>query len=150
MLIIVHVELKQANELVAKYHRHHKPVVGHRFSMGAFDTVRNELVGAVIVGRPVARLVNSKEVVEVTRLATDGTKNACSLLYSAAARAAKELGYKKIQTYILDTEMGTSLVASGWSAEDLSCGGGDGWQSREGRRADQPVNKKQKWAKYFN
>ena len=43
------------------------------------------------------------EVVEVTRLCTDGTKNACSFLYGAAARIAKEMGYKQIQTYILES-----------------------------------------------
>lgn len=150
MLVIVPIELREANEMVAKYHRHHKPVVGHRFSIGAYDTEKQELVGAVIVGRPVARLVNHREVVEVTRLVTDGTKNACSFLYSAGARVAKELGYKKIQTYILDSETGTSLKASGWVAEDLFCGGGNGWQSREGRRTDQPASKKQRWAKYLN
>lgn len=149
-LKIVPIELREANELVAKYHRHHKPVRGHRFSIGCYDTERGEMVGAVVVGRPVARLVNHHEVVEVTRLVTDGTKNACSILYSAAARVAKELGYRKIQTYILDTESGISLVASGWVGEDLFCGGGNGWQSREGRRTDQPTSKKQRWAKYLN
>jgi hypothetical protein len=75
------------------------------------------LIGAVIVGRPVARRVNHQTTLEVTRLVTDGSPNACSFLYGAAARAAKALGYDKIQTYILESELGTSLVAAGWECE---------------------------------
>lgn len=146
-LVIKPIELKDANELVSKLHRHHKPIQGHRFSVGAFDTKENKYVGAAIVGRPVARYIDKSKVVEVTRLVTDGTKNACSLLYSASARVAKELGYQKIQTYILESESGVSLVASGWMCEDSSCGGGDTWLSREGRTSEQPVCKKQRWSK---
>lgn len=144
-LQIVPLELREANQKVADWHRHHKPVQGHRFSIGAMDN--GELVGAAIVGRPVARLVNSKEVVEITRLVTNGHKNVCSFLYSAAARIAREMGYKKIQTYILDTENGTSLTASGWTCEGVGFGGGTGWQNRPGRRMDQPVSKKKRWYK---
>jgi len=147
MLSIVPIELREANALVSKWHRHHKPTVGHRFSIGVYDGKRDILCGAAIVGRPVARLVNHREVVEVTRLVTDGTKNACSILYAASARVAKEMGYRKIQTYILDSETGKSLSAAGWVCEDANVGGGEGWHSREGRRTDQPTNKKQRWVK---
>ncbi len=150
MLCIKPLELKEANLLIDLWHRHHKPVVGHRFSIGAYDTKQRWFVGAAVVGRPVARLTNYKEVLEVTRLATDGTKNACSFLYSAAARIGREMGYIKIQTFILDTEPGTSLIASGWLLEDASCGGGMGWHSRDGRRKDQPYNVKQRWFKELN
>ncbi len=88
MLRVVAVELSIANEFVARYHRHHKPEVGHRFSIGAWDMERACLCGVAIVGRPKARMIDYRKVVEVTRLATDGTRNACSLLYGAAARAA--------------------------------------------------------------
>src|SRR3989304_4009678 len=107
MLRIVPLELKEANALVKKWHRHHQPVIGHRFSIGAYDTNAARLVGAAIVGRPVARHINWRVVVEITRLVTDGTPNACSLLYAAGARIAREMGYQQIQTYILDTEPGT-------------------------------------------
>jgi hypothetical protein len=149
-LIIVPIELSEANALVKRWHRHHKEAQGHRFSIGAYDTKKQELVGAVIVGRPVARLVNWRTTVEVVRLVSDGTKNACSILYAASARVAKELGYEKIQTYILDTEAGTSLLASGWECESKSAGGGHGWHSRSGRRDDQPENTKQRWSKALN
>ena len=143
---IVHLELKELNALVEQFHRHHKPVVGHRFSIGVEHNGR--LVGGCAVGRPVARKLNYKEIVEVTRLVTDGTKNACSMLYSSAARAASALGYKKIQTYILNSEPGTSLRAYGWVLEDDDCGGGQ-WKHTDGkkRRTDQPVCRKQRWAR---
>lgn len=141
---ITHIELSDANEFVAKYHRHHKPVVGHRFSIGA--EVDGELVGVVIVGRPVARNTDQKNTLEVTRLCTNGQKNACSFLYSAAARAGKALGYRSIQTFILDTELGTSLRASGWKFVSGTKGGSWSVPSRH-REDDHPLNAKQKWQK---
>jgi hypothetical protein len=149
-LKIVPLELKKANELVAKWHRHHKPVVGHRFSIGVVDVATGLCHGAAIVGRPVARNVNHLQVLEVTRLVTCGTPNACSALYSAAARVGKELGYKKIQTYILESEPGTSLKAAGWTCEGEA--GGGQWKHTDGkpRRTDQPTEKKQRWARTLN
>lgn len=112
MLSIRHIELKQANEYVEQNHRHHKKVTGHRFSIACYDDDR--LCGVAIVGRPVARGIDQYNTVEVLRLCTDGTKNACSKLYSSARRAAIELGYARIITYILECESGSSLIASGW------------------------------------
>lgn len=145
-LIIVPLDLKDANLLVARWHRHHKPVVGHRFSIGVADE-QGELHGACINGRPVSRMVDSHTTLEVTRLVTDGTPNACSKLYAAAARIASELGYGKIQTYILDTEPGTSLRAAGWQHEANTRGGQ--WKHTDGkpRRTDQPTGPKQRWSK---
>lgn len=137
-------ELKDANEFISRFHRHHKPVVGHRFSIAAWD---NELRGVAVVGRPVARMTDQRNVVEVTRLCTDGTKNACSALYAAAARAAKEIGYSMIQTFILATEPGTSLKAAGWECAGPSDGGDWNRPSRGGRRTDQPMEPKIKWIK---
>ena len=108
----VPIDLKEANAFVERYHRHHRPVVGHKFSIGA--ALGNEIVGVVIVGRPVSRHRDDGLTLEVTRLCTDGTRNACSFLYGAAARAAFALGYQKIGTYILKSEPGTSLTAAGW------------------------------------
>jgi hypothetical protein len=141
--------MKQANKLVSDLHRHHKPVHAHRFSIGAeYD---GKLCGAVIVGRPVARMCDPYLDAEVVRLVTDGTKNACSFLYATAARIAREMGFKRIQTYILDTESGVSLLASGWKREQESSGGD--WNrkgvGRDNRRTDQPQCPKQRWAKTF-
>lgn len=116
-LQLVHLELKEANAFVELLHRHHKRIQGHRFSLGAKHD--GKLVGAAIVGRPVGGS-NQHEWVEVTRLCTDGTPNCCSFLYGAAARAAKALGYTRIQTYILRDETGSSLKASGWMFDRLS------------------------------
>lgn len=149
-LIIVPLELKEANRVIAAWHRHHKPVQGHRFSIGV-ATDAGRLVGAATIGRPVARNAGSpKKVLEVTRLVTDGTYNACSMLYSAAARVGKNLGYERIQTYILESELGTSLKASGW--QDEGPAGGGQWKHTDGkpRRTDQPIVKKRRWAMTLN
>lgn len=111
-LALCRVELDEANAFIAAHHRHHKPVVGHKFSLGA--TLNGELVGVVIVGRPVSRMRDDGDTLEVTRLCTTGHKNACSFLYGAAARATFALGYHRIGTYILESEDGASLRASGW------------------------------------
>lgn len=108
----IRIKLDEANAFVAEHHRHHKPAVGHLFSLGA--VLGDKIVGVCIVGRPVARLRDDGLTAEVTRLCTDGTKNACSFLYGAAARAAFALGYKRIGTYILATESGVTLKAAGW------------------------------------
>lgn len=106
------ISLEEANVFVATHHRHHAPVVGHKFSIGA--AIGDVIVGVSIIGRPVARRLDDGLTLEVTRLCTDGTKNACSFLYGASARAAFALGYIRIGTYITATESGISLKASGW------------------------------------
>ena len=108
----VRVELDEANEFVSQHHRHHQPVVGHLFSLGA--ALGDDIVGVCIVGRPVSRFRDDGMTAEVTRLCTDGTKNACSFLYGAAARAVFALGFARIGTYILAHEPGVSLTAAGW------------------------------------
>ena len=108
----VPIDFADAADFVRLHHRHHTPPAGHKFSIGAADG--GELVGVVIVGRPVSRRRDDGSTLEVTRLCTIGAKNACSFLYGAAARAAFALGYKRIGTYILKREPGTSLVAAGW------------------------------------
>lgn len=148
-LVIRPVELKQANAYIADYHRHHKPVQGHRFSIGVY--MGDRLAGICCVGRPVARLAGHPlEVLEVTRLCTDGTKNACTKLLSAAAKAGRALGYRKIQTYTLPEEGGGSLRAAGWVF--LGEAGGGQWKHTDGkpRRCDQPTGIKHKWERVLN
>ncbi len=140
--------LAQANELVESWHRHHKPAVGHRFSIGVEDEA-GVLRGATIAGRPTGRKNPQYKWLEVTRLVSDGTKNVCSFLYSRNARIADEMGFEKIQTFILESEGGASLKASGWHLECWSDGGDWNVPSRGGRRTDQPQERKQKWAKWF-
>lgn len=157
MIKAVPLTLKEASAFVDDFHRHHVATSGDKFRVGA--EVNGKLVGVVQVGRPLSRYLDDGHTVEVTRLCTDGTKDVCSFLYSRAARIAKELGYSKIITYILETEPGTSLLASGWHCEDPSCGGGS-WSSPSRPRELVPAQtslfpvrqkystgKKQRWAK---
>lgn len=129
---LVPVSLKAANTFVAEHHRHHKPVVGHKFSIGC--ALDGRLVGVAIVGRPVSRYLDNGLTLEVNRLCTTGEKNVCSMLYAAAARAAKAMGYQKIITYTLDTEPGASLRAAGWTCMGLA--GGKHWTGTRKPAAD--------------
>lgn len=146
-LIIRPATLSQLNTAVAELHRHHKPVQGHRFSLLCLNGAK--IVGACAVGRPVSRELDPYLIAEVTRLVTDGTKNACSILYASAARACAAMGFEIIQTYILADEPGTSLKAAGWSFDQMTTGG-DWNHSRKNagtRRTDQPMGPKQRWRK---
>lgn len=110
-LRLIPVTLREANAYVARLHRHHDPVTGHRWSIGVANN--GVLVGVAICEQAKARL-ESPFMAEVTRVCTDGTKNACSILYAACARTAEAMGYDMIKTFILKSEPGTSLKASGW------------------------------------
>lgn len=149
------IDLKTANRFVVENHRHHKQVKGHKFSIGAY--LLDSLIGVAICGRPVSRHLDTGLILEVTRLCTDGTKNACSFLYSTSARIAREMGYEKIITYILQSEHGISLIASGWKCEEKSCGGTK-WTRNDGYRFNEtstlfgidkkyPSELKQRWSK---
>ena len=131
-LEVVPMTLKVAYAFVEQHHRHHGPVVGHKFSIGASDG--DKIVGVAIVGRPVARYLDDGWTLEVNRLATDGTRNACSILYAAAWRAARAMGYRKLITYILDTEPGTSLKAAGWKC--VGQAGGLRWTGQRRPQVD--------------
>lgn len=129
---LVRIELAEANAFVAEHHRHHRPVVGHVFSIGA--AVDSKIVGVSIIGRHVSRHRDDGVTAEVTRLCTDGTKDACSFLYGASARAAFALGFNRIGTYILASEPGISLTAVGWRC--LGERGGGSWSVPSRPRVD--------------
>ena len=145
MLEITPISLRQANSFVQQYHRHHKPSRGHKFSIGATEDGR--LVGVAICGRPVSRHLDDGHTIEVNRLCTDGTRNACSILYGAAYRAAKAMGYKRVITYILESEPGTSLRAAGYKCEGPA--GGLEWNGRSAPKDENqyPHEMKQRWSK---
>lgn len=111
-LLALPVSLAEANAFVRDLHRHHAPVVGHKFSIGA--AAGGKLVGVVIIGRPVSRHRDDGRTLEVSRLCTDGTRNACSFLYGRAAKAAFALGFSRIGTYIRADEDGASVKAANW------------------------------------
>lgn len=132
MLDIVPISLKEANAFVERYHRHHKGVVGHKFSVAATDG--EKIVGVAIVGRPVSRYLDDGLTLEINRCCTDGTHNACSILYGACWRAAKAMGYKKVITYILESENGASLRASGYKC--IGQAGGLRWTGKRRPEVD--------------
>lgn len=96
------ISLAEANAFVERLHRHHGRAVGHKWSLAAYKDGR--LCGVAIVGRPSGRYLDDGKTLEVTRLCTDGTRNACSALYAACARKAKREGYERIITFILQSE----------------------------------------------
>ncbi len=130
------VELAGANQFVNLIHRHHGRATGHRFSFGAF-TEWGGIVGVAICGRPLAKAIDKKGVLEVLRCATNGHKNACSFLYGKAARIAAELGFRAVITYTLADEKGTSLRAMGWWPELLPPRSDEGKWSCETRPREQ-------------
>lgn len=145
---IVPTTLAQANDFVRRFHRHHAPVISHRWSLGVAEGER--LCGVAICGRPRARMLPQYSLLEINRVATDGTKNACSKLYGACAAIAKLMGFDDIETAILAEEPGTSLKAAGYEFRRVSRGGYWNRPSRGGRRTDQPAGAKQIWGKRLN
>ena len=132
MLQIRPIHLRQAKEYVAQYHRHNIPPVGGKFAISCWDDGR--LCGTAICGRPVSRQMDDGATLEIYRCCTDGTRNACSMLYSAVWRAARAMGYKRLVTYILDTENGASLRATGWKC--VGQAGGLRWTGKRRPEVD--------------
>lgn len=125
-LFVRPISIAAANEYVELNHRHHGKKTGCRFAICCID-VGGEIHGVAICSNPVARNNDDGLTLEVSRLCTDGTRNACSILYGAAARIAKDMGFRKIQTYILSSEDGASLRASGWQLEEDNVGSPGDW-----------------------
>lgn len=107
------ITLKEANAYVAAHHRHNQPTTGHKWSVSVYDG--ENLCGVAIAGQPIARKLDDGLTIEIRRVCTDGTPNACSMLYGACCRAAKAMGYKRVVTYTLVSEPGASLRASGFT-----------------------------------
>lgn len=137
------VTLKEANLVVSQLHRHHVPARGCKFCLGVRDE-GGALRGVAIAGRPVSRHLDDGLTLEVNRVATDGCPNACSALYGACRRVAKEMGFKKILTYTLPEEGGASLRGAGWV--NMGEAGGQSWNKPSRRRVDKaPTCVKIRW-----
>ena len=136
------VTLAEANAFIKEHHRHHQPVVGWKFGTAVND---GEVIrGVIIVGRPTARHMDNGWTLEVTRCCTDGAKNAASMLYGAAWRAVKALGYRRLVTYTLPSEGGASLRAAGY--RDLYTTPGRSWNVPSRPRVDKhPLGPKLIW-----
>ena len=140
-MTIIPITLKQANAFVTDNHRHHGRVAGCKFALGLTD---GELIGVAICGRPISRFLDDGLTLEVNRLCTDGTRNACSMLYGACIRVAKAMGYKKVITYTLESENGASLRAANFTFAGQA--GGIAWTGT--RRRDyyiSPEEMKNRW-----
>jgi hypothetical protein len=153
MLRLVPITLAEARRFIAEHHRHNDAPVGHRVSVGLSDG--EKLVGVGVLSRPMARMSDDGRTAEVTRVATDGSRNACSMLYGALTRAAWALGYDRLITYTLPDEGGASLRASGWHEDAVI--DHPAWKHTSGPRsadrptlfyeAKMPVGKKVRWVK---
>jgi hypothetical protein len=111
---LVPITISEAKEYIQNYHRHNKPPVSGKFAIGVSDG--NGLVGVSVVGRPVNISMDDGFTAEVYRVCTtdDSPKNVCSMLYGASWRAWKAMGGKKMITYTLQSESGSSVKAAGW------------------------------------
>ena len=133
---------KEAFVFIDKHHRHHQSPVGWKFGIAVNNGT--DVVGVITVGRPVARHYDNGYTLEVNRCCTDGTKNACSMLYGAAWRATKALGYNRLITYVLASESGSSIKASGW--KEIGLAGGGSWSTKSRPRIDKsPTIQKTLW-----
>lgn len=142
-------ELSEAAAFIREHHRHHRPPQGHRFSLKAVSEGRT--VGVAVVGRPVGRHQQDGDTLEITRLCTDGTRNAVSFLVGAVKRAGRALGYRRLISYTLDSEPGASWRASGM--EQTGTVDGQAWHYSgapknlwgETRNNDHPLCDKRRW-----
>ncbi len=144
-LMVTPINLDEANAFVEQHHRHHKPVPGAKFCVAVSQD--NEVRGVAIVGRPVSRVLDDGWTLEVNRCCTDGTRNACSMLYATAWKAAKAMGYTSLITYTLESEGGSSLRGAGWRCVGKATTRiGQGWNVKSRPRVDtHPLQQKLRW-----
>lgn len=135
------ITLKEASAFINANHRHHRATVGHKFSIGLFEG--DKMIGCAVCGRPVSRYLDDGKICEINRLCTDGTPNACSMLYGACCRVAKAMGYREVITYILQSENGASLRASNFVCEGTA--GGTHWTGSRNRSQETPQEMKTRW-----
>lgn len=140
------ITLKAANDFVAEHHRHHDIVTGCKFAVSAVDD-NGTIHGVAICGRPVSRYLDDGYTLEINRCCTDGAKNACSLLYGACCRIAKNMGYKRCITYTLESENGASLKASNFRYDGIA--GAKQWTGKRCKDSKVPKEMKKRWIMNF-
>lgn len=145
-LRVIPITIKAAKLTVLEWHRHHRPSSNHLWAVAVARDGEREPCGTAIVARPSSRVLEHTDPLccEVVRVTTDGTRNACSMLYSAAWRAARSLGWRRMVTYILPSEGGASLRAAGWRLMHRSRGGRWTCSARH-RVDDHPLGSKLRW-----
>ena len=134
----------EAHDFINRHHRHHDAPPGEVFRVAVVDE-GGTVHGVALAGRPVARMLDDGRTLEVTRVAVDGTRNACSFLYGALRRAAWALGYGRIFTYTLPSEGGASLRAAGWTLDAQTKERPSGWNCTSRPREVKHTEAKQRW-----
>lgn len=132
-----------ARDFTTTHHRHLDGPIGHLWSTAA--VLGSDVVGVVIVGRPVARILDDGWTVEVVRCTTTGERNVCSLLYSAVWRAAKARGYRAATTMTMTEETGASLRAANWEPETDIRPARGGWHRPARPRANTSNPSRVRW-----
>ena len=136
------ITFREASDYINKHHRHHKATVGCKFCICVIDD-KEQLHGVAVCGRPVSRILDDGYTLEINRVCTDGSRNACSMLYGACCRIAKAMGYTKVITYTLLSEDGASLKASNFVCKGEA--GGPYWTGKRSKRQALPSEKKNRW-----
>ena len=144
MMKIAPITFKEASAYINKHHRHHRSTIGCKFCISVVDD-NGQIHGVAVCGRPVSRFLDDGLTLEINRVCTDGTRNACSMLYGVSCRIAKEMGYHKVITYILASESGTSLKASNFVCEGEA--GGIHWTGTRNKGQDIPAEMKTRWVR---
>jgi len=146
------VTFREANRFLEQHHRHHGSVAGGKFAIGLYEL--GTLIGVACCGRPVSRALDDGLTLEINRLCClNSEKNACSMLYGRSCLVAKDMGYRKVITYILESESGVSLRASGFTLEARNAGGKE-WTGRRSKSREKasgkkipPMELKQRWVR---
>jgi hypothetical protein len=141
MMKIVPITFRYAQQFVKDYHRHNPNVVGCKFAIGCQGD--NGIVGVAICGRPVSRYLDDGKTLEINRVCTNGAANACSMLYGACCRIAKEMGYERVITYTLQSETGASVKASNFICDGEA--GGTHWTGKRDKGQNIPNEMKVRW-----
>lgn len=141
MLQIRPITFADASAYINANHRHHNATIGCKFAISVYDG--DKMVGVAVAGRPVSRYLDDGFTLEINRVCTDGTKNACSCLYGACIRIAKAMGYKKIITYILQSEDGASVKAANFRFDGDA--GGTHWTGKRNRNQQIPAELKKRY-----
>ena len=141
MMKIVPITFRYAQQFVKDYHRHNPNVVGCKFAIGCQGDVG--IVGVAICGRPVSRYLDDGKTLEINRVCTNGAANACSMLYGACCRIAKEMGYERVITYTLQSETGASVKASNFICDGEA--GGTHWTGKRDKGQNIPNEMKVRW-----
>lgn len=142
------VTLDQALAFIREHHRHAKSrPASWRFGVGV--RLGDDLVGVGVAGNP-PRMLDDGQTISIVRVCTDGTPNACSMIYGSLCRAARALGFRYAVTYTLESEEGASLRASGFHIDGAVRarewhGGRARYQGNLLGEATRPVEAKVRW-----